>query len=78
MQNKRPGNDKGPARREGAPRREESGKKPLRGEEPREERDDSFSRIEGRNAVREALRAGKTVERLYVQDGLRRPVRIRA
>ena len=32
--------------------------------------DDSFSRIEGRNAVREALRAGKTVERLYVQEGL--------
>lgn len=73
MQNKRPGNDRGPARREGAPRREESGKKPFRGEEPREERDDSFSRIEGRNAVREALRAGKTVERLYVQDGLTDP-----
>ena len=35
--------------------------------------DDSFSRIEGRNAVREALRAGKTVERLYVQDGLTDP-----
>ncbi len=32
--------------------------------------DDSLSRIEGRNAVREALRAGKTVERLYVQEGL--------
>ena len=73
MQNKRPGNDKGPAGREGAPRREESRKKPFRGEEPREERDDSFSRIEGRNAVREALRAGKTVERLYVQDGLTDP-----
>lgn len=27
--------------------------------------------IEGRNAVREALRAGKTIDRLYVQDGLR-------
>ena len=27
--------------------------------------------IEGRNAVMEAFRAGKTVDRLYVQDGLR-------
>lgn len=73
MQNKRPGNDRGPAGREGAPRREESGKRFSRSEEPREERDDSYSRIEGRNAVREALRAGKTVERLYVQEGLTDP-----
>lgn len=29
------------------------------------------SLIEGRNAVREAFRAGQTVDRLYVQDGLR-------
>ena len=35
------------------------------------ETEDSGSRIEGRNAVREALRAGKTVERLYVQEGLK-------
>ena len=27
--------------------------------------------MEGRNAVREALRAGKTVERIYVQEGLK-------
>ena len=27
--------------------------------------------IEGRNAVREAFRAGKTIDRLYVQDGLK-------
>ena len=27
-------------------------------------------RIEGRNAVREALRAGSTIDRLYVQEGL--------
>ena len=27
--------------------------------------------IEGRNAVREALRAGKTIDKLYVQDGLK-------
>ena len=38
--------------------------------------DDSFSRIEGRNAVREALRAGKTVERLYVQEGLTDPAAV--
>ncbi len=29
------------------------------------------SMIEGRNAVREAFRAGKTIDRLYVQDGLK-------
>ena len=38
--------------------------------------DDSLSRIEGRNAVREALRAGKTVERLYVQEGLTNPAAV--
>ncbi len=30
--------------------------------------------IEGRNAVQEALRAGKPADRLYIQDGLRDPV----
>ena len=29
--------------------------------------------VEGRNAVQEALRAGKTADRLYIQDGLRDP-----
>ena len=29
------------------------------------------SLIEGRNAVREAFRAGETVDRLYVQEGLK-------
>ena len=38
--------------------------------------DDSLSRIEGRNAVREALRAGKTVERLYVQERLTDPAAV--
>ncbi len=33
------------------------------------EEDKSF--VEGRNAVMEAFRAGKTVDRLYVQDGLK-------
>ena len=27
--------------------------------------------IEGRNAVLEAFRAGKTIDKLYIQDGLR-------
>lgn len=27
--------------------------------------------IEGRNAIREAIRAGRTIDRLYVQDGLK-------
>jgi len=31
------------------------------------------SLIEGRNAVQEALRAGKTPDKLYIQDGLRDP-----
>ena len=38
--------------------------------EPRTEEKNEFM-IEGRNAVREAFRAGKTVDRLYVQDGLK-------
>ncbi len=38
-------------------------------EERNEERNESI--LEGRNAIREAFRAGQTVERLYVQDGLR-------
>ena len=33
--------------------------------------DEAQSLIEGRNAVREAFRAGKTVDRLYVQEKLR-------
>ncbi len=32
---------------------------------------DNESLVEGRNAVREAFRAGQTIDRLYVQDGLR-------
>ena len=34
---------------------------------------DTSSLIEGRNAVQEALRAGKTPEKLFLQDGLRDP-----
>lgn len=36
-----------------------------------QEQAEDESIIEGRNAVREAFRAGRTVDRLYVQDGLR-------
>lgn len=38
-------------------------------QEDNEEEDDHL--IEGRNAVLEAFRAGKTVDKLYIQDGLR-------
>lgn len=41
---------------------------------PDMEPDRDSSLIEGRNAVQEALRAGKTPERLYLQDGLKDPV----
>ena len=66
MQKQRAQNEKSPVKRGDAAqgRRE----KPVRAEDVRE---DNESRIEGRNAVREALRAGKTVERLYVQEGLK-------
>ena len=39
--------------------------------EDREGTEELNSLIEGRNAVREAFRAGQAVDRLYVQDGLR-------
>lgn len=45
-------------------------------EEPLEGQNNQHVRsgiVEGRNAVQEALRAGKTADRLYVQDGLRDP-----
>ena len=35
------------------------------------ETDEQQSMIEGRNAVREAFRAGSTIDRLYVQEGLK-------
>ena len=35
------------------------------------DKEETRSLIEGRNAVREAFRAGETVDRLYVQDGLK-------
>lgn len=50
-------------------RRAAAGAEPGRGRKDAAE--EKGSRIEGRNAVREALRAGKTVERLYVQEGLK-------
>ena len=39
--------------------------------EDREGTEELNSLIEGRNAVREAFRAGQAVDRIYVQDGLR-------
>lgn len=36
-----------------------------------EEKDENTSRAEGRNAVLEAFRAGKTVDKLFVQEGLK-------
>jgi 23S rRNA (guanosine2251-2'-O)-methyltransferase len=38
-------------------------------EENREETESTQSRIEGRNAVLEAFRSGKTIDKLYVLDG---------
>ena len=69
MQSRRPENDKAKAeRRDRAEKRRED--RTARVRTPEEE---PGARIEGRNAVREALRAGKTVERLYVQEGLTDP-----
>ena len=65
MQNKRQERLRGKAEKQpGTEKREKA--HTAEGEE-----DGSLSRMEGRNAVREALRAGKTVERLYVQEGLK-------
>lgn len=36
-----------------------------------QEKDEKESLLEGRNAIREAFRAGSTIDRLYVQDGLK-------
>ena len=49
--------------------------RPLPGQQM-EEKNKNHARsgiVEGRNAVQEALRAGKTADRLYIQDGLRDP-----
>ncbi len=40
-------------------------------EEPVEKKKVNNGRIEGRNAILEAIRAGRTIDKLYVQDGLR-------
>lgn len=50
----------------------QKGKRPENAKPHREEEPDGGGlRIEGRNAVREAIISGKTVERLYVQEGLK-------
>ena len=51
----------------------------LRAEEPvkkngdkqEEAKEPSNDRLEGRNAVLEAIRAGRTIDKVYIQDGLR-------
>ena len=45
----------------------------VREEEETGKRHTRSGMIEGRNAVQEALRAGKTADRLYIQEGLRDP-----
>ena len=78
MQSKRPENEKANAggRNRAGKRGEEPGARGKNqekgsGTRVRRQEEESGSRTEGRNAVREALRAGKTVERLYVQEGLK-------
>ena len=41
------------------------------GNKPLEQEESDGQRLEGRNAVIEAFRSGRTIERLYVQDGLK-------
>lgn len=53
----------------GKSERETFSRKPFAGEQPVREPDENL--LEGRNAVLEAFRAGRTVERLYVQEGLK-------
>ncbi|MBR3539684.1 MAG: 23S rRNA (guanosine(2251)-2'-O)-methyltransferase RlmB [Eubacterium sp.] len=43
-------------------------------QEKREKEQQETGLIEGRNAVQEALRAGRVPEKLFIQDGLRDPV----
>ncbi|MBQ5973268.1 MAG: 23S rRNA (guanosine(2251)-2'-O)-methyltransferase RlmB [Oscillospiraceae bacterium] len=50
------------------PRR--TGREDVRSFRPEEPDDDSEYRIEGRNALNEALRAGRTVEKVFVAEGL--------
>ena len=42
-------------------------------EDKNENTDDEFAnnRIEGRNSILEAIRAGRTIDKIYIQDGLR-------
>ena len=41
------------------------------GEKQEEDKEPSNDRLEGRNAVLEAIRAGRTIDKVYIQDGLR-------
>ena len=52
--------------------RDRGKEEPMTMEHYQEEKE---NRIEGRNAVLEAIRADRTIERLYVQDGCKDGIR---
>ena len=59
----RRGNDRARDRRFGSPRREQAAA-PAAAEEEEDE-----TRLEGRNAITEALRAGRTIDKVFIADG---------
>lgn len=70
QKNRSEGRGENNARRRPAPQKGQGRRVPDKRREMKAELPDDSSRIEGRNAVREALRAGSTIDRLYVQEGL--------
>lgn len=70
QKNRSEGRGENNARRRPAPQKGQERRVPDKRREMKAELPDDSSRIEGRNAVREALRAGSTIDRLYVQEGL--------
>lgn len=70
QKNRSEGRGENNARRRPAPQKGQERRLPDKRREMKAELPDDSSRIEGRNAVREALRAGSTIDRLYVQEGL--------
>lgn len=57
--------------RDNRDRRDKKEFRPSSNEAEEAERLEDGRFVEGRNAITEALRAGKTIDKLYVQDGLR-------
>ncbi len=70
QKNRSEGRGENNARRRPALQKGQERRVPDKRREMKAELPDDSSRIEGRNAVREALRAGSTIDRLYVQEGL--------